>query len=94
MIPTGVSIYVYCIIANSPPAGSKDFDAFADYMFLLDGEFVDTYTHDVEKRPDFFYNVPVYMNQSLAKEFHNFSIIVNNRKQTLLLFDYAVYTKM
>ncbi|KAG9224110.1 hypothetical protein CCMSSC00406_0006778 [Pleurotus cornucopiae] len=87
---TGVSIYVYCIIANAP--GSL-FDAFADYNFLLDGDFVGEYRHDVERIPDYFYNVPVYVNTTMQNMFHNFSIVVNStEKAVLLLFDYATYT--
>ncbi|KDQ26561.1 hypothetical protein PLEOSDRAFT_159520 [Pleurotus ostreatus PC15] len=87
---TGVAIYVYCIIANAPP---PLFDAFADYNFLLDGDFVGEYRHDVEREPDYLYNVPVYVNTTMQNMFHNFSIVVNStEKAVLLLFDYATYT--
>ncbi len=71
---------MYCIIANAPPAGSKGFEAFANYSFFLDGEFVDTYTHDVEQRTDFLYNVPVYINRTMTNEPHNFIIRMENKK--------------
>ncbi|KAF9497112.1 hypothetical protein BDN71DRAFT_636748 [Pleurotus eryngii] len=85
---TGVSLYVYFIIANS-----QDFSAFTDYKFLMDGELVGTYTHYVEKPSGYLYNTPVYVNRTLKNEFHNFSIVVDSTEQpVLLLFDYAIYT--
>ncbi|KAF9497091.1 hypothetical protein BDN71DRAFT_634899 [Pleurotus eryngii] len=88
---TGVSIYVYCIIANTPQG--PFFHAFADYHFFLDGDFVGEYRHDVERIPDYFYNFPVYVNTTMQNTFHNFSIVVNStEKAVLLLFDYATYT--
>ncbi|KDQ26579.1 hypothetical protein PLEOSDRAFT_1105483 [Pleurotus ostreatus PC15] len=85
---TGVSLYVYCIIANS-----QDFPTFADYKFLMDGELVGTYTHYAEKPFGYLYNTPVYVNRTLKNEFHNFTIVVDSIEQpVLLLFDYAIYT--
>ncbi|KAJ8695282.1 hypothetical protein PTI98_007888 [Pleurotus ostreatus] len=90
---TGVSLYVYCIIANTPPPHSDTFDAFANYTFFLDEELVGTYTHKAEKTHDFFYNVAVYVNQTMTNGSHNFSIAAYSQDQpVLLLFDYAVYT--
>ncbi|KAF4569659.1 hypothetical protein EYR36_009456 [Pleurotus pulmonarius] len=90
---TGVSLYVYCIIANTPPPGQQFFDTFADYIFFLDKEWVGNYEHDVEKTHDFFYNVPVYVNQTMENKLHSFSIVAHsNDRPVLLLFDYAIYT--
>ncbi|KAF9497094.1 hypothetical protein BDN71DRAFT_1445099 [Pleurotus eryngii] len=90
---TGVSLYVYCIIANIPP-GPPFFDADADYKFLIDGELVGRYTHEAEPNiPDYFYNTPVYVNTTLQNKAHNFTLLVDSpAKPVLLLFDYAVYT--
>ncbi|KAF4592953.1 hypothetical protein EYR38_008659 [Pleurotus pulmonarius] len=91
---TGVSLFVYCIIANTPPHSSQIFDAFANYTFFLDGELVGGYKHDVEQTEIFFYNVPVYVNQTMENKFHSFSIVpYSKEKPVLLLFDYAIYTK-
>ncbi|KAG9224108.1 hypothetical protein CCMSSC00406_0006776 [Pleurotus cornucopiae] len=90
---TGISLYVYCIIANTPP-GPPFFDADADYKFLIDGELVGRYTHEAELNiPDYFYNTPVYVNTTLQNKAHNFTLLVDSpAKPVLLLFDYAVYT--
>lgn len=53
-------MYIYCIIANTPPG--RFFDAFADYKILIDGELAGEYRHDVEKIPDYFYNTTVFAN--------------------------------
>ncbi|KAF4592890.1 hypothetical protein EYR38_008596 [Pleurotus pulmonarius] len=69
------------------------FDAFANYHILLDGVFVGEYRHDVEMIPDYFYNVPVYVNTTMQNEFHNLSLVANSTERAvLLLFDYATYT--
>ncbi|KAF9497155.1 hypothetical protein BDN71DRAFT_642089 [Pleurotus eryngii] len=89
---TGVALFVYCIIANTPLKFSETFDAFANYTFVLDEEVVATYKHGVEKTR-IFYDVPVYVNQTLENKSHNFSIIAYPEDQpVLLVFDYAVYT--
>ncbi len=89
----GISLYVYCIIANTPP-GPPFFEADADYKFLIDGELVGRYTHEAEPNiPDYFYNTPVYVNTTLENKLHNFTLLVDSpAKPVLLLFDYAVYT--
>ncbi|KAF4592893.1 hypothetical protein EYR38_008599 [Pleurotus pulmonarius] len=88
---TGVSVYVYCVIANRP--SGKPFDAFADYKFLLDDTVVGEYRHEVEDTPDFFYNVPVYVNTTLPDKEHRFSVLIDStEKPVLMLFDYLVYT--
>lgn len=89
----GVSLYVYCIIANTPP-GPPFFDADADYKFLVDGQVVGKYTHAAAPNiPDYFYNTPVYVNTTLQNGIHNFTLLVDSpAKPVLLLFDYAVYT--
>ncbi|KDQ26534.1 hypothetical protein PLEOSDRAFT_1043589 [Pleurotus ostreatus PC15] len=90
---TGVSIYVYCIIVNMPPGPS--FNTFANYKFSMDGNIVGEYTHEAERTPDYLYNTPVYVNTSLDNAYHNFSIIMDSTKRSvLILFDYAVYTMM
>ncbi|KAF7430908.1 hypothetical protein PC9H_006623 [Pleurotus ostreatus] len=90
---TGVALFVYCIIANTPPMHKQYFDALANYTFFLDEELVGTYTHKAEKTRMFYYNVPVYVNHTLENKSHNLSIIAYPGDQpVLLLFDYAVYT--
>ncbi|KAF4569597.1 hypothetical protein EYR40_008575 [Pleurotus pulmonarius] len=87
---TGISLYVYCIIANTPPGPS--FDAFANYNFFLDGKFVGKYTHDAEMIPDYV-NTLVYINTTMENGFHSFSIALDaSEKPVLMLFDYATYT--
>ncbi|KDQ26562.1 hypothetical protein PLEOSDRAFT_1113117 [Pleurotus ostreatus PC15] len=88
---TGPSLYVYCIIANTPPG--RSFDTSAHYNFFLDGKFVGTYIHDPQAIPDYFYDSLVYVNTTMENEHHSFSIILDAReKPVLMLFDYAVYT--
>ncbi|KAG9224100.1 hypothetical protein CCMSSC00406_0006768 [Pleurotus cornucopiae] len=89
---TGVSLYIYCIIANTPPG--RFFDAFADYKILIDGELAGEYRHDVENIPDYFYNTTVFAtNTTLENKSHNVTIRMDStEKPVLLLFDYAVYT--
>ncbi|KAF4592907.1 hypothetical protein EYR40_008591 [Pleurotus pulmonarius] len=88
---TGVSLYVYCIIANNPPG--PHVGGFADYKFFLENDLVGIYTHFVEDIPDYFFNTPVYVNTSLENKFHNFSIVLDSAEQpVLILFDYATYT--
>lgn len=87
-------MYIYCIIANTPPG--RFFDAFADYKILIDGELAGEYRHDVEKIPDYFYNTTVFAtNTTLENKLHNVTIRLDSEeKPVLLLFDYAVYTMM
>lgn len=87
-------MYIYCIIANTPPG--RFFDAFADYKFLIDGELAGEYRHDVENIPDYFYNTTVFAtNTTLENKLHNVTIRMDStEKPVLLLFDYAVYTML
>ncbi|KAG9224131.1 hypothetical protein CCMSSC00406_0006799 [Pleurotus cornucopiae] len=74
-----------------PPGPS--FNTFANYKFSIDGDIVGEYTHEAERRPDYLYGTPVYVNTSLENAYHNFSIIMDSTKRSvLILFDYAVYT--
>lgn len=89
----GVSLYAYCIIANTPPPSSKYFDTFADYSFLLDGDIVGKYQHEVDETYNFLYDTPVYVNETMENALHHFSLVINSTERAvLLLFDYAVYT--
>lgn len=78
---------------NTPPGPS--FNTYANYKFSIDGDIVGEYTHEAERTPDYLYGTPVYVNTSLENAYHNFSIIMDSTKRSvLILFDYAVYTMM
>ncbi|KAG8218025.1 hypothetical protein J3R82DRAFT_6224 [Butyriboletus roseoflavus] len=87
---TGNALYIFFIIANSVPYATT----LTDVQFVLDnGVAMSTYTHAPGTTTNFQYNVPVYVNESLASGRHNMMILpVNTGNNVLILFDYLIYS--
>ncbi|KAG8218020.1 hypothetical protein J3R82DRAFT_6215 [Butyriboletus roseoflavus] len=87
---TGSALYIFFIIANSVRYATT----LTDVQFVLDnGVATSTYTHAPGTTTNYQYNVPVYVNESLASGQHNMTILpVNTGNNVLILFDYLIYS--
>ncbi|KAI0756180.1 hypothetical protein C8Q80DRAFT_14045 [Daedaleopsis nitida] len=86
----GTAIYVYNVIANNGSAGSL---FTTDLTFYLDGDYVGRFVHiPLPGNSVLQYDVLVYMNQSLADALHTFTMKASGSTDSLIMFDYIVYT--
>ncbi|KAH9897641.1 hypothetical protein C8Q73DRAFT_681994 [Cubamyces lactineus] len=85
---TGRAVYVFKLIANTVPSIST----FTALDFYLDDSFVDTYYHRPNRSTGIVYDVPVYVNTTLANGPHTLVISTAARNVSLVLFDYMIYT--
>ncbi|TFK55644.1 hypothetical protein OE88DRAFT_644649 [Heliocybe sulcata] len=86
----GTAIYAYCIIGNS-----LNYTTATYLTFRLDNETVGAYNHRPNaSAPEFQYDIPVYVNESILNGAHYLEIInsVSSYNASLILFDYATYT--
>jgi hypothetical protein len=87
MYVPGSAIYIFGIVPNQVPNVST----LVDVRFLLDGEFVTPYRHEPEITDQIFYNVPLYVNQSLPHGRHELVIQpMAQPDQSIFVFDKAV----
>ncbi|KAI8983377.1 hypothetical protein BD414DRAFT_490726 [Trametes punicea] len=87
----GVAVYVYCIVTRS----STSPDGNSDMTFFLDGDEVGQFVRPPDGNATYEYNVPVYVNQSLAAGAHELAIVNGHLlgNKSLILLDYIVYTR-
>ncbi|KAI1796043.1 hypothetical protein LXA43DRAFT_650080 [Ganoderma leucocontextum] len=83
----GSAVYVYHIVANSIPY----VDTVTQLSFVLDGEFVGQYNHTPDSSGIIMYNVPVFVDTALSNTAH-ILVIRGGGRESLILFDYVVYT--
>jgi len=86
----GTAIYVFCILANTNSPGSQ-------IGFTLDGLSAGNYTHVPLPNTPYAYNQSVFQQEGLGQTEHTLVATllkdtIDSQKNTLLLFDYAVYT--
>ncbi|KAI0659561.1 hypothetical protein C8Q70DRAFT_933474 [Cubamyces menziesii] len=91
---TGHAVYVYHVVVNYLTYGIV---TSTNLTFHIDNEQVGSYTHsptgsESENTPPIFYNFPVYTNESLVEGNHTLMISAPGDIETLVLFDYIVYT--
>lgn len=85
----GQAVYVFNIIANIVPFTSTS----TTLTFSLDGEIVGHYSHLPDPHgSELMYNVAVYSNHSLPHGDHTLVISAEGKGESLVLFDYVVYT--
>ena len=91
-----MAVYAYFILANRVDATTT----LTNLSFTLDNEFVGTFEHIPTNSTDIQYNSPVYVNETLENKTHTLIISArgpnvaqnNTFKNSLLLFDYMIYT--
>ena len=87
---TGSAVYAYNIIANQIPFTTT----LTNLTFSIDGDPVGTYVHIPENTTNTFeYGVLVYANTSLPYTSHVFVMSAGGPNDSLVLFDYLVYTQ-
>ena len=87
---TGVAVYVYHIVPNQ--VSTDSYSTLTNLSFFLDGEYVGQYIHEPDSTSDIAYGVPVYVNPTLRNTEHYLNISAGGPSESLLLFDYVVYT--
>ncbi|KAF8447196.1 hypothetical protein L210DRAFT_3361121, partial [Boletus edulis BED1] len=82
------ALYIFFIIANNVTSAVT----FTDLEFVLDHVTVGRYTHTPSSSTEYQYNVPVYVNESMALGEHNMMVQpVDSGNKVLMLFDYVIY---
>ena len=89
-ISEGSAIYAYFILANRIP--EKPTITRTYLTFQIDGEVVGNFIHQPDNTTRYEYNVPGYANASIAPGQHRLSIAADRSINSLVMFDYAVYT--
>jgi hypothetical protein len=101
-------VYVYCIVPNQVPSSvtvanvtftmvrssCRVYSSPSNLILLCvqDGHIVGSYVHIPDNATDIQYNVPVYVNTSLSDGPHTLSMATSGDVNSLILFDYAMYT--
>ncbi|KAI0756226.1 hypothetical protein C8Q80DRAFT_1091458, partial [Daedaleopsis nitida] len=86
----GTAVYVFNIIANILPNASV---TFTNLTFYIDDRYVGAFSHTPHSGPpDLLYHVPVYTNSSLTDDEHTIRILADGSQNSLVLFDYIIYT--
>ena len=89
-IPEGSAVYAYFILANQIPEISTITTTYL--TFQIDGEVVGNFAHEPDNTTRYEYNVQGYGNASLAPGQHRLSIVADGPRDSLVMFDYAIYT--
>ena len=80
----GSALYVYNIVADDAPT---------ELSFYLDGHSVGQFIHHaIPDSVTLRYGVLVYKNESMADALHTFTMRAAGSTESLILFDYIVYT--
>ncbi|KAI0651452.1 hypothetical protein C8Q79DRAFT_897976 [Trametes meyenii] len=88
----GVAVYVYCILTGTYSSP----DSYSQLNFVIDGETVGEFMHQPNGDGTYYYNVPVYVNESIPAGTHSLQIVNGQAggKKSLVLLDYIVYTSV
>ncbi|KAJ7066158.1 hypothetical protein C8F01DRAFT_1122391 [Mycena amicta] len=86
---TGVSISIFCILANFIDATTVSKSSFA---FTMDGKAAATFLHTPSTSTDYIYNAKVFEVDGLDQSNHTVILSTNSASGSLLLFDFANYT--
>ncbi|PIL24993.1 hypothetical protein GSI_12880 [Ganoderma sinense ZZ0214-1] len=85
---SGSAVYVFNIVPNNLPGTVT----FANISFTIDGENVGSFTHTPDNSSDILYNHLVYSNTILQDGLHTLIMSAGGDAQSLILFDYLLYT--
>ncbi|KAK6977047.1 hypothetical protein R3P38DRAFT_554367 [Favolaschia claudopus] len=85
---TGTAVYFFGIVPNTVP-GTKTVRVI-NTAFSLDGTSAAPYSHKPDTSSEILYSVPMLSLEGLANIPH--TLVAQAQAQSLLLFDYAVYT--
>jgi hypothetical protein len=80
-------VYAYCILDHN-----SSYTTVTHLTFSIDGIQVGTFEHTPDGSNTFTYNALVYMNTSIPSGQHTFVIHNPTTIDSLILFDYVVYT--
>jgi hypothetical protein len=83
----GTAVYAYRILDNNAA-----YTALTQLTFSLDGVQVGKFEHTPDGSGSFVYNTLVYANPSISNGQHTFAIDVSTSSDSLILFDYVVYS--
>lgn len=88
----GTAVYVFNLIAPDVPQRPKV--TLTSLAFYIDEHYAGGFIHTPEPAaPDILYNVPVYANSSLSSDHeHTIQIVASGSQDSLVLFDYIIYT--
>ncbi|KAF8343331.1 hypothetical protein F5887DRAFT_1075889 [Amanita rubescens] len=90
---TGVSIWVFFILANSVSNGSETYLASTQCNFTLDFNYVDTFFHQPDQSTqDLQYNAIVFSASGLSNSLYYLEMSADLTNTSYFTFDYAIYT--
>ncbi|KAI1791561.1 hypothetical protein LXA43DRAFT_1010776 [Ganoderma leucocontextum] len=84
----GTAVYVYNVIPNY----LKGAHTVVNLSFSIDGQTVGQFTHTPDSSSTILYNHLVYSNTGLSDSVHTLVMSVLENDQSLIIFDYLVYT--
>ena len=85
----GVAVYTYFILPNQLANLTT---TMTNVSFALDGDIVGSFEHIPTNSTDIQYNALVYTQESLEPKPHRFLISTIGTSDSLILFDYLMYT--
>ena len=86
---TGSAVYVFTLLANQIHATTT----FTNLTFYLDGGLVGNFIHEPDSSASILYNVSVFGLLGISNKPHEFEIRMGGGpKDSLILFDYVIYT--
>ena len=85
---TGTAVYLYFLV----PKGLPSTTTMMNTTFFLDGELDGEFFHAQDSGEEFQYRVPVYSKEQLENREHSFMLRATGTNESLVLFDYLVYT--
>lgn len=81
--PVGTAVYLYNILSRGD---------LTEVSISIDGNFAARYSNRPDPSTQFLYHVPVFAASNLAFGEHSVEMSADGSDQTLVLFDYALYT--
>ncbi|KAI1782292.1 hypothetical protein LXA43DRAFT_1051742 [Ganoderma leucocontextum] len=84
----GTAVYVYNVIPNF----LKGANTFVNVSFAIDGETVGQFSHIPDSTSEILYSHLVYANTSLSDSLHTLVMSASGRNESLVFFDYLLYT--
>ena len=84
----GTAVYVYNVIPNY----LKGANTYVDLSFSIDGVTVGQFQHTPDSSSTILYNHLVFANTGLSNAVHTLVMSASGSKESLIFFDYLVYT--
>ncbi|KAI9060633.1 hypothetical protein FKP32DRAFT_1577745, partial [Trametes sanguinea] len=85
---TGTAVYVYNLIVNTIP----EITTMTNLSFSIDGTYMAQYIHNPDATSLVLYNVSVFSHTQLTNRTHLLEMRASGLSESLILFDYIVYT--